>query len=115
DAVLTVQGDASADGPVALAYVNGSPLAGYTGNVLRQATAQGKVDVGLRVVAPLSDLDHIQVNGEVRLAGNTVRLRPGHPPFSRVSGVIGFSDQGVATEGSEAQCLGGGFLARGGT
>lgn len=115
DTVLTVEGRASGTGADVLAYVNATPLAGYTGGALRQAAVEGNLAVPLKVVAPLSDIDGIAVAGRVEFAGNTIRLTPGSPAFTRVDGALAFTQDGVAADALKARLLGGPVQAEGRT
>lgn len=115
DTVLSVQGRASGAGADVLAYVQTSPLADYTGDVLRHAAITGPLAVPLKVVAPLSDIDALTVAGRVEFANNAVRFTPGSPVFTRVGGALEFTQNGVATEALSGVLLGGSFHVSGRT
>lgn len=115
DAVLTVQGEAAAAAQTLLAYVRATPLAEITEGVLQTATASGDWTVPLKVVAPLDDIDQLSVAGAVRLGNGSFRLQPGAPEFTRLSGVVEFTDRQIGANRVKGVLLGGSFDAHGAT
>ena len=112
-----VQVQANLKGPIdeALSYVNLSPLANMTGNVLGKTVASGPADYSFRLDLPLSSLDKTKVQGSVTLAGNDAQFAPETPPLSRLKGVVNFSEAGFSVPSAQARLLGGDVRFEGGT
>ena len=104
-------------GPVvdALTLVNTSPLAGMTNQVLAKASASGNADVDLRLLLPVGDIAHSQVQGTVTLAGSDVQVTPESPLLARARGAVLFSDKGFQLAGVTARALGGDVRLEGGS
>lgn len=116
DSVVTVEAQFRGAAQAFLQYVRESPVAAYTENLLAQASASGEWTMPLKVVAPLSDLDALSVEGEIVFQGGNLRLEPDAPELSRLAGSVGFStSSGVTTEGLRGQLLGGPVTLRGRT
>jgi uncharacterized protein YhdP len=105
--------DGSARGPAAdmLRYVNASPVAGWTANALREATASGAADLKLALELPLGELERSSVQGSVQLQGNDVRIVRGTPLLADATGRVSFSrnlsQAGFTVAGARARVLGG--------
>ena len=113
--LLTVQTDAR--GPLAemVRVVNTSPLDGWTGQVLRQASATGTADLRLKLNLRLAALEKSTVQGGVTLAGNDLQMSPSTPRLQRVRGSVNFTDTGFTLAGVQARLLGGEARLDGGT
>jgi len=113
--VLELEG--SGRGPLAelLNYVHGSPIDGWIGHALTQATASGNAGLHLALRLPLNDMDHSGVKGSVQLADNELRLRADVPAFSALQGRVDFDTKGVTVSHARAQALGGELSFEGGT
>ncbi|MES2941217.1 MAG: YhdP family protein [Pseudomonadota bacterium] len=103
-------------GPLAesLAIVNGSPVAGFTGNALAKARGSGAADVRLRLVLPMHQIDRSQVQGTVTLSGNDLQITPDSPLLARAKGAVTFSERGFTLVGTQARALGGDVRIEGG-
>lgn len=115
-AVLEAEGEAK--GPLAemiATVVNGSPLAELSGQVLREASANGAAEVQLKLRIPLLEVAKTTVQGKATLAGNEVQLAPTLPRLARMRGAVHFSETGFALQGVQARALGGDLKAEGGT
>ncbi len=109
--------DGQARGPLGdmLRYVNSSPVAGWTGQALREASMGGNAELKLALELPLDDLERSTVQGSVLLAGNDVRLLPGTPLLANAKGRVGFTHKGLSVTGGSARVLGGEASFEGGT
>lgn len=109
--------DGQARGPLAdlLRYVNSSPVGGWIGDSLREASAGGSAELKLGLELPLADLERSTVQGSVLLAGNDVRLAPGTPLLAGAKARVAFSHKGFSVSGGGARVLGGDASFEGGT
>ncbi len=112
--LLQVRGKVLGPGDEALAFVNGSPLGGLLGDVLREARLQGRVEVGLRLDLPLQDVQSVKVAGQLRLQGNDLRVSPASPWLQSTTGVLDFDEQGFRVPQATARLLGGELRFQGG-
>ena len=96
-------------GPLAdmLRYVNATPIGGWAGNVLRDASAAGNAEFSLKLEIPVDALGRTTVQGRVVLAGNDVRIDPSTPMLAGAKARIDFSQKGVTIGGGSARVLGG--------
>ena len=90
-----------------LGFVAGSPVAGFTEQVLDNAQGSGAAQLQLRLDLPIDHLEQSKVQGSVTLAGNSLRLMPEVPLLSQIRGSVQFSDTGFSLSGLQAQALGG--------
>ncbi|MBV8379760.1 MAG: TIGR02099 family protein [Paucibacter sp.] len=113
--VLELEG--SGRGPLAelLGFVHASPIDGWTGHALTQATASGNAGLHLGLRLPLNDMDHSTVKGSVQLADDELRLRADVPVFSALQARVDFDTKGVTVSHARAQALGGELAFDGGT
>ena len=109
--------NAKIKGPLAdaVAFVNASPLASLTGNVLGKAVAGGPADYALRLNLPLYSLDKTRVLGTVTLPGNDVQFVPASPTLARLKGLVTFNESGFNVPAAQARLLGGDVRFEGGT
>ena len=98
----------------ALGFVNASPLAAMTSNVLAKATANGPADYALRLNLPLNAVDKTRVQGSITLPGNDVQFTPDAPQLSRLKGMATFTETGFNVPGAQARLLGGDVRFEGG-
>ena len=112
----TVDVLAKLKGPLneALSFVNTSPLATMTGNVLAKTVATGPADYSLRLSLPLNNIDKTKVQGSVTLPGNDVQFSPETPQLSRLKGMVTFSEAGFNVPSAQARMLGGDVRLEGG-
>ena len=112
----TVDVQARLRGPLneALSFVNTSPLATMTGNVLAKTIASGPADYGLRLTLPLNNIDKTRVQGSVSLPGNDAQFAPETPQLTRLKGVVTFTESGFNVPSAQAQMLGGDVRFEGG-
>ena len=103
-------------GPLAeaLGFVNASPLAAMTSNVLAKATANGLADYALRLSLPLNAVSNTRVQGSITLPGNDVQFTPETPLLARVKGMATFTETGFNVPGAQARLLGGDVRFEGG-
>ena len=99
----------------ALGFVNTSPLAGMTDQVLAQATATGIGNYRFRLSLPIHAIDSAKVEGTITLPGNDVKLMPDTPSLSALKGVVTLTERGFAVAGAQARLLGGEVRIDGGT
>ncbi|EJN06408.1 YhdP family protein [Herbaspirillum sp. YR522] len=115
DAALEIEGVANAPMPVFLQYVNHSPVARWTGNVMEQASASGDGRLELRFRMPLNHAIDTTVQGAFHFAGNDVDLLPTLPVFYRTAGKVEFNERGFTLNGVRGQFLGDNVALTGGT
>jgi uncharacterized protein (TIGR02099 family) len=99
----------------ALAVVNGSPLAGMSNGALGRASATGNADVELRLVLPLQEPTHAQVQGSVTFPGNDLQITPDSPQLAGARGTVNFSERGFQLANVQARALGGEVRLEGGS
>ena len=112
----TVDVQAHLKGPLneALIFVNTSPLAVMTGNVLAKTVASGPADYSLRLSLPLKEIDKTRVQGSVTLPGNEAQFSLETPQLTRLKGLITFTEAGFNVSSAQAQMLGGDVRFEGG-
>jgi uncharacterized protein (TIGR02099 family) len=115
DAALEIDGVANAPMPVFLQYVNHSPVARWTGNVMEQASATGDGRLELSFRMPLNHAIDTTVQGAFHFAGNDVDLLPTLPVFYRTGGRVEFNEHGFTLNGVRGQFLGDNVALTGGT
>ena len=113
----TVDVQARLKGPLneALIFVNTSPLATMTGNVLAKTVASGPADYSLRLSLPLNAIDKTRVQGTVSLPGNDAQFSLETPQLTRLKGLVTFTEAGFNVPSAQAQMLGGEVRFEGGT
>ncbi|MES2508883.1 MAG: YhdP family protein [Pseudomonadota bacterium] len=112
----TVELGAALKGPLpdALGFVNASPLAAMTDQVLAKAVGTGAASYALRLTVPLTAVEKTRVLGTVSLVGNEVQFTPATPALSRLKGIVTFSESGFNVPGAQARLLGGDVRFEGG-
>ena len=113
--VLRIEGQGR--GPLAdlLRYINVTPVGGWIGNALRDASVGGNADLNLKLEIPIDAVARTSVQGRVVLAGNDVRLAPTTPLLGGARARIDFSQQGLTIAAGSARVLGGDASFDGGT
>ncbi|HSV71280.1 MAG TPA: DUF3971 domain-containing protein, partial [Methylibium sp.] len=95
----------------ALRYLNATPIGGWIGDALVQASASGgsqaPIELQLGLEIPLDGDDPTRVRGALQLAGNDLRLRPDVPLLAGARARIAFSDSGFTLTQGAARVLGG--------
>ena len=113
--VVRVKGEVRGPLSESVAFVNGSPLGGMTGQALARASTSGNADLRLQLELPLANIDQSRVQGSVTLPGNDVQISPAIPMLARARGVVSFSESGFALAGVQARALGGDVKLDGGS
>jgi uncharacterized protein (TIGR02099 family) len=111
-----VEVQATLKGPLSegLSFVNTSPLATMTGNVLAKTVASGPADFSLLLNLPINNIDKTKVKGSVTLPGNDVQFSLETPPLSRLRGMVNFTESGFNVPSAQARLLGGDVRFEGG-
>jgi uncharacterized protein (TIGR02099 family) len=101
--------DGQARGPLGdlLRYVNATPVAGWTGQMLAGASGSGTAELRLGLELPLQATERATVQGTLALAGNEVRLAGDLPLLANTRARIAFTHKGVSVTGGSARVLGG--------
>lgn len=115
DAVLEIDGVANGPMPAFLQYVNQSPVARWTGNVMEHSTATGEARLDLKFQMPLHHAIDTRAQGAFNFANNDVDLLPELPPIYRTSGKVEFNERGFTLNGVRGQFLGDNLAISGGT
>jgi uncharacterized protein (TIGR02099 family) len=115
DATLQIEGVGR--GPLSdmLRYVNETPVGGWTGDALREATVAGAGELRLALALPLADPGRGTVGGGVTLGGNDVRLRPDTPLLANAKAKVEFTRKSLSVTGGSARVFGGDTRFDGGT
>jgi uncharacterized protein (TIGR02099 family) len=113
--VLTVDGQAQ--GPLAdlLRFVAASPVAGWTGKALSQATGTGDATLQLGLTIPLLSASDTAVKGSLTLLGNDLRISPDTPALDQTQARIDFTQKGFRVAAALARSLGGDVSINGGS
>ncbi|WP_372827587.1 YhdP family protein, partial [Polaromonas sp.] len=77
--------------------------------------ASGTASYKVQLTLPLAALDKTKVQGTVSVPGNDVQFTPDTPQFTRLKGVVNFSENGFAISGGQGRMLGGDIRLEGGT
>lgn len=105
--------DGRARGPLddALRYLAATPVGGWLGDALAEATARGgaqaPIELQLGLEIPLEDSDATRVRGALQLAGNDLRLQPDVPPLAGTRARIAFTESSFTLAQGQARVLGG--------
>lgn len=113
--LLQIEGNGTGPAADMLRFVNESPVATRIDDFTREASASGDAKLALRLQLPLSDLDRSRVAGSVGFDDNELRLDKTLPVFSRVSGILEFSEDRLALRDIRASFLGGSLRVQGQT
>nr|WP_198979910.1 YhdP family protein [Herbaspirillum sp. ASV7] len=115
EAELEIDGVAHASMPVFLQYVNQSPVARWTGNVMEHASATGEARLDLKFQMPLHHAIETRAQGAFVFANNDVDLLPELPLLYRTNGKVEFNEHGFTLNGVRGQFLGDALAISGGT
>lgn len=108
---LKIQGHVRGPLDDALQYLNATPVGGWIGDALAQASARGGAqapfDLQLGLDIPLDDSHDTRVQGALQLAGNDLRLTPTTPLLTGTRARIAFSESAFSLTQGRARVLGG--------
>ncbi len=106
---MSVEVGAQVNGPGAqvLRIVRDSPLNDLLSKALDQATLTGPTGVGFELEIPLADATNTVARGEVKLAGNDVRISADAPLLQQAQGVVALSHRGFNVRQATATAFGG--------
>ena len=90
-----------------LRFVNSTPVGGWSGKALAQASASGSAELKLGLSIPLADVAAASVKGSVTLAGNDLRLGADTLLLGAARGRVDFTHKGFSVVGASARVLGG--------
>ncbi len=115
EAELEIDGVANASMPIFLQYVNQSPVARWTGNVMEHSSATGDARLDLKFQMPLHHAIETRAQGAFVFANNDVDLLPELPLLYRTTGKVEFNERGFTLNGVRGQFLGDALAITGGT
>lgn len=115
EAELEIEGVASAPMAVFLRYVNQSPVARWTGNLMEHSSATGEARLDLKFQMPLHHAIDTRAQGAFHFANNDVDLLPDLPVLYRTNGKVEFNEHGFTLNGVRGQFLGDALTISGGT
>jgi uncharacterized protein (TIGR02099 family) len=115
DRVLQLDGQARGTATELLRFVETTPVGGWLGGALSQATATGSADLTLALTIPIRQPERGSARGSVVLAGNDVRMRPDLPLLAQSRAKIDFGPRGLTLVGGRARALGGDVVVEGST
>ncbi|MFU2487442.1 YhdP family protein [Thauera sp. WH-1] len=104
--IMTISGRAL--GPTAefLRFVSASPVSRRIGGFTDTMRAEGRGELGLKLVMPLRNVVDTTVEGEFRFAGNRLELAEGLPALERAGGRVRFTADTLTIPEARAQLLG---------
>ena len=106
DEQLLVEGKAVGVTSSFLKFIEASPVGEQIDHMTADMTASGNGELNLKLILPLRRLDHSQVNGDFRFAGNRLFLDPEMPPLDDVNGILDFSAESLSAKGVTATMFG---------
>lgn len=112
--VLTVSAEHKGPAAEALALVQNSPLSRMLSGALENTHATGETQTRFKLSMPLDDTAKSQVQGQVVLTGNDVRMAAAIPLLENLQGTLQFSDTGFSLNGAQGRFLGGPVRIEGG-
>ncbi|EOA04884.1 hypothetical protein HFRIS_009739 [Herbaspirillum frisingense GSF30] len=115
EATLEIDGVANGPMPAFLQYVNQSPVARWTGNVMEHSSATGEARLDLKFQMPLNHAIDTRAQGAFHFANNDVDLLPDLPVLYRTTGKVEFNERGFTLNGVRGQFLGDSLAISGGT
>ncbi len=113
--VLEIDGQARGPAADLLRYLNATPVAGWTGHALDQASFSGPAELKLNLKLPMDHLDQSLIKGSVALQGGDVRVRPETPLLAGARGRVDFTQQGVHLSNIAVRVFGGDAVLEGGS
>ena len=101
--------DGQASGPLAdgLRLLNSTPLGGWTGDALAQASASGTADLTLALSIPLARPADAALQLSLQLPDNDLRLRPDAPLLPQARGRLDATQKSVQITALRTQLAGG--------
>jgi len=109
--VLVIDGNVRGPLNDALRYVDATPVGGWLGDALAQASAtvgtQPPIDLQLGLTIPLNDGPRTQVRGKLQIAGNDLKLRPDVPLLAAARARVEFTERSFTLNQGAATVLGG--------
>ncbi|HRP23690.1 YhdP family protein [Thauera sp.] len=104
--IMTISGRAL--GPTAefLRFVSASPVSRRIGGFTDTMRAEGRGELGLKLVMPLRNVVDTTVEGEFRFADNRIELAQGLPALERAGGRVRFTADTLTIPEARAQLLG---------
>ena len=105
--LLLIDGRGAGAATDMLQFVDDSPLQNTVSRHTRDLRVTGEAKLGLSLALPLAQLSATKVQGSVDFTGNDVRVDRTLPPFTNVTGRLGFSEVGIEFSGLQGQLLGG--------
>ena len=104
---LSLRGTVRGPLPVMLAELNSSPLGEVYGSFVDRTITQGDATLDLDIFVPLHGEDRpIDVNGNIRLNGNALRVKAeGGPGLEAIRGVLAFTPEGITGKDLQARLL----------
>ncbi|WP_348635321.1 YhdP family protein [Herbaspirillum sp. LeCh32-8] len=115
EAELEIDGVATGPMPAFLQYVNQSPVARWTGDVMAQSSATGEARLDLKFQMPLHHAIDTRAQGAFHFANNDVDLMPTLPVLYRTNGKVEFNERGFTLNGVRGTFLGDAVAITGGT
>ncbi|WP_370263372.1 YhdP family protein [Limnobacter sp.] len=98
-----------------VAFVNQSPVRQILNEALVAAEVEGGAQLDLKLDIPIAAPENTQIEGDLALKGNAIRLVQAMPKVTGVDGKIQFSNKGLFIEGLQGQALGGLVQIKGNT
>lgn len=114
DATLVIDGQGKGPLGDALRFVQATPINGWIGQALAQASGDGATDLTLGLTLRLTRMNDSTVRGSVKLGGVDLRLAPDTPAMSNVRGKVDFTERGVRLQ-TAGTVLGGNTSFEGGS
>ncbi|WP_428415855.1 YhdP family protein [Methylibium sp.] len=110
NATLVIEGNGNGPLTDALRYVNATPIGGWIGGALANASTgpvQAPIELQLALDIPLQHSERSSVRGSLRLNGNDLRLRPDLPLLANAKARVAFGESSFTLAGGSARVLGG--------
>ena len=104
--VVEVSGSFEGTSSDVMRYLAESPLRTKSTGVLESLTPHGRSTIGFRVTLPIRDLRRTTIEGTISLDRNRIEVSGFDWALEAVSGVIGFHNDGIESEGITATWLG---------
>lgn len=105
--MLQIHGEAEAENPRALAYINSSPLHKYLGGFTDHLIARGNGKLNLKLDIPLKGEQHAKVAGSYHFTDSEVDFGKNLPTVRKINGDLMFTESGASTKNIVANILGG--------
>ncbi|MBI5330387.1 MAG: TIGR02099 family protein [Betaproteobacteria bacterium] len=106
DETLLVEGRARGATQDFLEFVRASPVNEYTGRATEALRAEGAGDLALNLRVPLRHVADSTVSGNFALHGNRITAGDDLPELAEMSGLLGFTERGIQSQGLRTKVLG---------